>query len=31
MTFQWIAVASFLYAEIAVLLILCFPFISPPR
>ncbi|KAM4746855.1 B-cell receptor-associated protein 29 [Rhinophrynus dorsalis] len=31
MTFQWVAVASFLYGEIAVLLILCIPFISPLR
>ncbi|KAM8972100.1 B-cell receptor-associated protein 29 [Pelodytes ibericus] len=31
MTFQWTAVASFLYGEIAVLLILCIPFISPLR
>ncbi|XP_044136135.1 B-cell receptor-associated protein 29 [Bufo gargarizans] len=29
MTFQWTAVASFLYAEIGVILILCIPFISP--
>ncbi|XP_075064910.1 B-cell receptor-associated protein 29 [Mixophyes fleayi] len=31
MTFQWTAVASFLYGEIAVLLILCIPFVSPLR
>ncbi|KPP74811.1 B-cell receptor-associated protein 29-like, partial [Scleropages formosus] len=31
MTLQWTAVASFLYAEIVVLLILCLPFISPHR
>lgn len=31
MTFQWTAVASFLYGEIAVLLILCIPFVSPIR
>ncbi|XP_069085939.1 B-cell receptor-associated protein 29-like [Pleurodeles waltl] len=31
MTFQWTAVASFLYAEVAALLILCIPFISPLR
>ncbi|XP_078536409.1 B-cell receptor-associated protein 29-like [Lissotriton helveticus] len=31
MTFQWTAVASFLYAEVAALLILCIPFISPHR
>ncbi|XP_040268834.1 B-cell receptor-associated protein 29 [Bufo bufo] len=29
MTFQWTAVASFLYGEIGVILILCIPFISP--
>ncbi|XP_053321675.1 B-cell receptor-associated protein 29 [Spea bombifrons] len=31
MTFQWTAVASFLYAEIGVLLLLCIPFVSPLR
>ncbi|XP_018412579.1 PREDICTED: B-cell receptor-associated protein 29 [Nanorana parkeri] len=31
MTFQWTAVASFLYGEIALLLILCIPFVSPLR
>ncbi|KAL4659420.1 B-cell receptor-associated protein 29 isoform X1 [Arapaima gigas] len=31
MTLQWTAVASFLYAEIVVLLILCLPFVSPNR
>ncbi|XP_029472050.1 B-cell receptor-associated protein 29 isoform X2 [Rhinatrema bivittatum] len=31
MTFQWTVVASFLYAEVAVLLVLCIPFISPQR
>ncbi|NP_001086568.1 B cell receptor-associated protein 29 L homeolog [Xenopus laevis] len=31
MTFQWTAVASFLYGEVAVLLIFCIPFISPLR
>nr|XP_055046611.1 B-cell receptor-associated protein 29-like isoform X3 [Misgurnus anguillicaudatus] len=31
MTLQWTAVASFLYVEIAVLLIFCLPFISPRR
>lgn len=31
MTFQWAAVASFLYAEIAILLFLCIPTISPLR
>ncbi|CAI9589533.1 unnamed protein product [Staurois parvus] len=31
MTFQWTAVASFLYGEIVVLLILCIPFVSPLR
>ncbi|XP_030072618.1 B-cell receptor-associated protein 29-like, partial [Microcaecilia unicolor] len=31
MTFQWTVVASFLYAEVAILLILCIPFISPLR
>ncbi|XP_030404462.1 B-cell receptor-associated protein 29 [Gopherus flavomarginatus] len=31
MTFQWTAVASFLYAEIGVILLLCVPFISPLR
>ncbi|XP_066490106.1 tRNA-dihydrouridine(20a/20b) synthase [NAD(P)+]-like isoform X2 [Tiliqua scincoides] len=31
MTFQWIAVAAFLYAEIAILLLLCIPGISPLR
>ncbi|KAJ7396978.1 B-cell receptor associated protein 29 [Pitangus sulphuratus] len=29
MTFQWTAVAGFLYGEIAVILVLCLPFISP--
>ncbi|XP_061496350.1 B-cell receptor-associated protein 29 isoform X2 [Rhineura floridana] len=31
MTFQWTAVAAFLYAEIAILLLLCIPIISPLR
>lgn len=31
MTFQWTAVALFLYGEIGVVLILCIPFISPSR
>ncbi|KAI5091169.1 B-cell receptor-associated protein 29, partial [Silurus meridionalis] len=31
MTLQWTAVASFLYMEIGVLLLLCLPFISPQR
>ncbi|KAF4114912.1 hypothetical protein G5714_005135 [Onychostoma macrolepis] len=31
MTLQWTAVASFLYAEIGVLVILCLPFISAQR
>uniref|UniRef100_A0A8D2LZ28 Endoplasmic reticulum transmembrane protein n=2 Tax=Varanus komodoensis TaxID=61221 RepID=A0A8D2LZ28_VARKO len=31
MTFQWTAVATFLYAEIAILLLLCLPVISPLR
>ncbi|XP_053109020.1 tRNA-dihydrouridine(20a/20b) synthase [NAD(P)+]-like isoform X4 [Hemicordylus capensis] len=31
MTFQWTAVAAFLYAEIAIILILCIPVISPLR
>nr|XP_028603018.1 B-cell receptor-associated protein 29 [Podarcis muralis] len=31
MTFQWTAVAAFLYAEIAILLLLCLPIISPLR
>ncbi|KAM8820142.1 B-cell receptor-associated protein 29 [Eudromia elegans] len=31
MTFQWTAVASFLYGEIAVILVLCLPFVSPVR
>uniref|UniRef100_A0A6P8S9R1 tRNA-dihydrouridine(20a/20b) synthase [NAD(P)+]-like n=1 Tax=Geotrypetes seraphini TaxID=260995 RepID=A0A6P8S9R1_GEOSA len=31
MTFQWTVVASFLYTEVAILLILCIPFISPLR
>ncbi|XP_034025268.1 B-cell receptor-associated protein 29-like isoform X2 [Thalassophryne amazonica] len=31
MTLQWTAVATFLYAEIGVLVILCLPFISPRR
>ncbi|XP_027745903.1 B-cell receptor-associated protein 29 [Empidonax traillii] len=31
MTFQWTAVAGFLYGEIAVVLVLCLPFISPLR
>ncbi|XP_071753677.1 B-cell receptor-associated protein 29-like [Centroberyx gerrardi] len=31
MTFQWTAVAFFLYVEIAVILILCLPFISAQR
>ncbi|XP_060698877.1 tRNA-dihydrouridine(20a/20b) synthase [NAD(P)+]-like isoform X2 [Hemiscyllium ocellatum] len=31
MTLQWVAVASFLYAEIGFILFLCLPFISPRR
>ncbi|XP_072327622.1 B-cell receptor-associated protein 29 [Scyliorhinus torazame] len=31
MTLQWVAVASFLYAEIGFVLFLCLPFISPRR
>ncbi|KAG6936063.1 B-cell receptor associated protein 29, partial [Chelydra serpentina] len=31
MTFQWTAVAAFLYSEIGVILLLCVPFISPLR
>ncbi|XP_072003259.1 B-cell receptor-associated protein 29 [Engystomops pustulosus] len=31
MTFQWTAVALFLYGEIGVILIFCIPFISPSR
>ncbi|XP_056196280.1 tRNA-dihydrouridine(20a/20b) synthase [NAD(P)+]-like isoform X3 [Falco biarmicus] len=31
MTFQWTAVAVFLYGEIGMLLVLCLPFISPLR
>ncbi|XP_051818019.1 B-cell receptor-associated protein 29 [Antechinus flavipes] len=31
MTLQWAAVASFLYAEIGLILILCLPFIPPQR
>uniref|UniRef100_A0A8C7EI07 Endoplasmic reticulum transmembrane protein n=1 Tax=Nothoprocta perdicaria TaxID=30464 RepID=A0A8C7EI07_NOTPE len=31
MTFQWTAVATFLYGEIAAVLLLCLPFISPVR
>ncbi|XP_075713384.1 B-cell receptor-associated protein 29 [Rhinoderma darwinii] len=31
MTFQWTAVAMFLYGEVGVILILCIPFISPSR
>nr|XP_020668744.1 B-cell receptor-associated protein 29 [Pogona vitticeps]XP_020668745.1 B-cell receptor-associated protein 29 [Pogona vitticeps]XP_020668746.1 B-cell receptor-associated protein 29 [Pogona vitticeps]XP_020668747.1 B-cell receptor-associated protein 29 [Pogona vitticeps]XP_020668748.1 B-cell receptor-associated protein 29 [Pogona vitticeps] len=31
MTFQWTAVAAFLYAEIVILLLLCIPIISPQR
>ncbi|KAM6137931.1 B-cell receptor-associated protein 29 [Pterocles gutturalis] len=31
MTFQWTAVAVFLYGEIGVLLVLCLPFVSPLR
>uniref|UniRef100_A0A493SSP3 Endoplasmic reticulum transmembrane protein n=1 Tax=Anas platyrhynchos platyrhynchos TaxID=8840 RepID=A0A493SSP3_ANAPP len=31
MTFQWTAVATFLYGEVVVLLVLCLPFISPLR
>ncbi|XP_035188348.1 tRNA-dihydrouridine(20a/20b) synthase [NAD(P)+]-like isoform X2 [Oxyura jamaicensis] len=31
MTFQWTAVATFLYGEVAVILVLCLPFISPLR
>ncbi|KAI6079090.1 B-cell receptor-associated protein 29 [Aix galericulata] len=29
MTFQWTAVATFLYGEVVVILVLCLPFISP--
>ncbi|XP_054844478.1 B-cell receptor-associated protein 29-like [Eublepharis macularius] len=31
MTFQWTAVAVFLYVEIAILLLLCIPYVSPLR
>ncbi|XP_005377341.1 PREDICTED: B-cell receptor-associated protein 29 [Chinchilla lanigera] len=31
MTIQWVAVASFLYAEIGLILLFCVPFISPQR
>ncbi|XP_066525265.1 B-cell receptor-associated protein 29-like isoform X2 [Hoplias malabaricus] len=31
MTLQWTAVASFLYVEIGILVILCLPFVSPQR
>ncbi|KAG9490041.1 B-cell receptor-associated protein 29 [Eleutherodactylus coqui] len=31
MTFQWTAVALFLYGEVGVILIFCIPFISPSR
>ncbi|KAM3832535.1 B-cell receptor-associated protein 29-like [Vipera latastei] len=31
MTFQWSAVAAFLYGEIALLLLLCLPLVSPVR
>ncbi|XP_072097623.1 uncharacterized protein [Mobula birostris] len=31
MTLQWVAVASFLYTEIGLILLLCLPFISPRR
>ncbi|OBS70744.1 hypothetical protein A6R68_00710, partial [Neotoma lepida] len=31
MTIQWVAVASFLYAEIGLILIFCLPFIPPQR
>ncbi|XP_047550059.1 B-cell receptor-associated protein 29 [Lutra lutra] len=31
MTLQWVAVATFLYAEIGLLLIFCLPFIPPQR
>ncbi|KAM8934249.1 B-cell receptor-associated protein 31 [Pelodytes ibericus] len=31
MSLQWTAVATFLYAEVFVVLLLCIPFISPPR
>ncbi|KAG7263262.1 hypothetical protein CRUP_022165 [Coryphaenoides rupestris] len=31
MTLQWAAVAAFLYGQIAVNLMLCFPFISAQR
>lgn len=31
MTFQWVAVATFLYAEIGLILIFCLPFIPPQR
>ncbi|KAM6437562.1 B-cell receptor-associated protein 29-like isoform 1-T4 [Liasis olivaceus] len=31
MTFQWTAVAAFLYGEIALLLLLCLPLVSPVR
>lgn len=31
MTIQWVAVATFLYAEIGLILLFCVPFISPQR
>uniref|UniRef100_A0A5F5PJR2 B-cell receptor-associated protein n=1 Tax=Equus caballus TaxID=9796 RepID=A0A5F5PJR2_HORSE len=31
MTLQWVAVATFLYAEIGLILIFCLPFIPPQR
>ena len=31
MTLQWTAVATFLYVEIGILLLLCIPFISAKR
>ncbi|XP_004439342.1 PREDICTED: B-cell receptor-associated protein 29 isoform X2 [Ceratotherium simum simum] len=31
MTFQWVAVATFLYAEVGLILIFCLPFIPPQR
>ena len=31
MSLQWTAVATFLYAEVSAVLLLCIPFISPKR
>jgi B-cell receptor-associated protein 31 len=31
MSLQWTAVATFLYAEVFAVLLLCIPFISPKR